>query len=219
MKARTLNPLKLMKQSKRTGKPRFIDDEDTSSASFSIDGSNHLKSSSRTRSLFSVSFDESHNQVHDCAPSQLSPQEIAEELWYSSEECEAMKRSNAFTVKNIRRSAASMGHDSYAQAVNQAYQACTSSISPVTSEQKQALHAQLSLLPTRAGLEDKVLSSKIADKQVRREKLTHLVYNFHTQHPNLTQDTLSVKLARECAKVSAPSQLFAAVIAQARLEQ
>uniref|UniRef100_A0A7S2YGJ5 Uncharacterized protein n=1 Tax=Entomoneis paludosa TaxID=265537 RepID=A0A7S2YGJ5_9STRA len=219
MKARTLNPLKLMKkQSKRNGKPRFIDDEDTvaSSASFSIDDSNHTKSSSiRTHSLFSVSFDETQNSVHECASAQLSPQEIAEELWYTPSECEGMKQANAFTVKTLRRTANLSGSSSaYFCALNQMYQACASNGQEVISQaQQEALQTQLQLQPTRVGLESKMIKT---DKSAQRHALLHLIYNLAQEHSELSSEQLAIQMARECQKITQPSQTFAAQVALAR---
>ncbi len=93
MKVRTLNPLKII--SKR-GKNKFDDETSVaeSSASFSIDGSNHIKKNSGSiGALVAVNFDESCNIVHECSHS-MSEEEMINELWYSSQET-AHKKSNA----------------------------------------------------------------------------------------------------------------------------
>mmetsp|Transcript_16982 Transcript_16982/g.37103 ORF Transcript_16982/g.37103 Transcript_16982/m.37103 type:complete len:220 (+) Transcript_16982:75-734(+) len=212
MKARTLNPMKLIvnRKTTRSGKAKVVfDDQDaTSSASFSIDGSLHSRKLAQSADLFQVCFDEGQNVEHECSHD-LSVEEIAQELWYTPDENKEMKEANSFSAKVARAS------ESYVTSLEAVYQACQQgnmASAPLVAN----LEENVRLQPARTGLEQKVVKSMTQDRQARRQELVRLVYNLQHQLPaGTSSEQVALRLGQECAAVSKPAQLLAVQIAQA----
>mmetsp|Transcript_16476 Transcript_16476/g.33993 ORF Transcript_16476/g.33993 Transcript_16476/m.33993 type:complete len:223 (-) Transcript_16476:34-702(-) len=221
MKAPTMmkkNPFKLLTAKSTRGKNKFDDASvDGSSASFSIDGSNH--NAKRTSNLFAVHFEESQNTVHECAHD-MTVEEIANELWYTPEENEEMKAANQYSTKVARRtaSAGAASADSYVGALEQVYECCCQG-KLATQELQQALQTQLQLQPARTGLEQKVVKSVANGRQSRREQMTQLVYNIQSEHPHLSKAELAKLMQKQSSQISLPARLFALQVAQASSQQ
>ena len=197
MKAR--NPLKNLLK-KRSNKVDKLDD-----ASVVTDGITSSSEISIYEPQEQVSFNEAQNVYYESSIEDLD--EIANDLWYSPDECKQMKESNSFVARTTSRS-----EDELVSLLQRAYQCCSEGH---LSDEKNALKEMYERFPSFLGLECKLFAAIADGKRERRRQLLDLVYNFKHQNPDLSEKELAKKMRRRACEISHSARTFAWQLGQA----
>mmetsp|Transcript_2831 Transcript_2831/g.7944 ORF Transcript_2831/g.7944 Transcript_2831/m.7944 type:complete len:222 (-) Transcript_2831:196-861(-) len=220
---KTFSPLKNLKNKMNLGGKRsssskaaaIVDDDST--VALSLDGgSSHTlstmrSSSRRSKSLFSVSFDEQVAMFcldDDDDQSVVAP----EDIWYSPEEMAEMKEATQFSIKVARSS------EAFCAPLTALHEAAAKKEKTPPAEQDAhvaALQYVLRLQPARVGLEGRMNKSFTAQ---RRDALVTLIHNFDRDHQHLNANDLAEQLAQACRTVTAPAVCVATQVARAVAE-
>jgi hypothetical protein len=203
------------------------------SSSNSSGGNNGISNSSVKRKRRKVQFDESLNKTHE---SILECQEDCKSLWYSAEECKALKAAYSALARDVideAENSSSYCNDgscpfSYHSVMHRTYDACCRVVQEdtpgdcvLTLQDAEHLRECMKLVcgeSTRIGLERVAIRSIARDRLCRYREMVSLVSTIQQMESSVDSATRTEFIRSSSASLSLASRLFALYLAQAQAD-